>query len=118
MHTSSSAKRTCSDSRSASEKTATVRMPSSLQARITRRAISPRFAIRTFRNMSALPPGQPGVEGHVGGGLDSGCPQRELGGIGGVLHGPLLGDQAAPVQVHQALVEGLHSILGAALRDE
>src|SRR5688572_3030143 len=50
MQTSSSAKRTCSDSRSASECTATVRTPSSWQARLTRRAISPRFAIRTFLN--------------------------------------------------------------------
>src|SRR5512143_1822254 len=50
MHTSSSAKRTCSDSRSASLYTATVSMPSSRQARMTRRAISPRLAIRTFLN--------------------------------------------------------------------
>src|SRR5687767_2074643 len=50
MQTSSSAKRTCSDSRSASECTATVRTPSSWQARMTRRAISPRLAIRTFLN--------------------------------------------------------------------
>src|SRR3954470_3116454 len=50
MHTSSSANRTCSDSRSASEYTATVWMPSSRQARITRSAISPRLAIRIFLN--------------------------------------------------------------------
>src|SRR5437867_731973 len=53
MHTSSSAKRTCRHSRSASEYTATVWMPSSLHARITRRAISPRFAMRTFLNIRA-----------------------------------------------------------------
>src|SRR2546426_11154495 len=43
-----SAKRTCRLSRSASEYTATVPIPSSLQAQMTRRAISPRLAIRTF----------------------------------------------------------------------
>src|SRR5688572_1053903 len=52
MHTSSSAKRTWSDSRSASEYTATVCTPSSRHARITRSAISPRFAINTFLNMA------------------------------------------------------------------
>src|SRR5207302_8599093 len=51
MHTASSAKRTCRLWRSASEYTATVLMPRSLHAQITRRAISPRFAIRTLRNM-------------------------------------------------------------------
>ena len=53
MHTSSSAKRTCSDSRSASEYTATVCTPSSRHARITRSAISPRLAMRTFLNTGA-----------------------------------------------------------------
>src|SRR3954463_13652258 len=52
MQMASSAKRTCSELRSASLYTATVRMPSSLQAQITRRAISPRLAMRTFLNMS------------------------------------------------------------------
>src|SRR5215471_547000 len=51
MQMASSAKRTCSECRSASEYTATVRMPSSLQAQITRSAISPRLAIKTFRNI-------------------------------------------------------------------
>src|SRR5581483_8401710 len=51
MQMASSAKRTCSEWRSASLYTATVRMPSSLQAQMTRRAISPRFAIRIFWNM-------------------------------------------------------------------
>src|SRR5690349_10338243 len=51
MQTASSAKRTCRAPLSASEWTATVAMPSSLQARITRMAISPRFAIRTFLNI-------------------------------------------------------------------
>src|SRR5262249_43903855 len=36
------------------EWTATVRMPSSRHARMTRRAISPRLATRTFLNMTAL----------------------------------------------------------------
>ena len=51
MHTASSAKRTCSEFRSASEYTATVEMPSSLQAQMTRNAISPRLATRIFWNM-------------------------------------------------------------------
>src|SRR6185436_12578540 len=51
MHTASSAKRTCRLSRSAVLYTATVLMPISRQVRITRRAISPRLAIRTFLNM-------------------------------------------------------------------
>src|SRR5689334_8781919 len=45
-----SAKRTCELYRSASEYTATVSIPSSLQAQMTRTAISPRLAIRIFLN--------------------------------------------------------------------
>ncbi len=52
MHTLSSANLTCSAFESAVECTATVAIPSSRQARITRSAISPRFAIRTFLNIS------------------------------------------------------------------
>jgi len=51
MHTASSAKRTWSELRSASEKTATVEIPSSLHASMTRKAISPRLAMRIFRNI-------------------------------------------------------------------
>src|SRR5262245_66050035 len=51
MQTASSENFTWRASRSASEKTATVLIPSSLQAQITRRAISPRFAIRIFLNI-------------------------------------------------------------------
>src|SRR5207247_11042677 len=50
MQTSSSANLTWSDSASASEWTATVAIPSSRQAHMIRRAISPRFAIRIFLN--------------------------------------------------------------------
>src|SRR5690348_6970004 len=50
MQTFSSAKRTCSASVSAVECTATDRRPKSLQARITRSAISPRLAISTLLN--------------------------------------------------------------------
>src|SRR5690348_6229158 len=50
MHTASSANRTWSADASAVEWTATVAMPSSRQARMTRRAISPRLAIRIFLN--------------------------------------------------------------------
>src|SRR5262245_39548425 len=51
MQTSSSAKRTCRECSSASEYTATVLMPSSRQARMIRRATSPRLAMRIFLNM-------------------------------------------------------------------
>src|ERR671933_2219324 len=54
MHTLSSASRTCMASPSAVECTATVWMPSSLQARSTRKAISPRLAIRIFSNIGSL----------------------------------------------------------------
>src|ERR1700684_1447577 len=52
MHTDSSASDTYLASRSASECTTTVRMPISRQARGTRSAISPRFAMRIFSNIS------------------------------------------------------------------
>src|SRR2546421_950294 len=51
MQTLSSASRTCIASASAVECTATVAMPSSLQARSTRSAISPRLAIRILSNI-------------------------------------------------------------------
>src|SRR5262245_48936844 len=51
MQTDSSASRTWRLSRSAWLKTATVEILSSRHARMMRRAISPRFAIRTLRNM-------------------------------------------------------------------
>src|SRR5438309_10945696 len=51
MQTSSSAYRTWRESRSASECTATVLRPISLHARMTRRAISPRLAMRTLEIM-------------------------------------------------------------------
>src|SRR3970040_1449492 len=52
MHTLSSARRTCMAWASAVECTATVAMPSSLQARSTRSAISPRLAIRILSNIA------------------------------------------------------------------
>src|SRR6516225_2320982 len=51
MHTLSSANLTCSAFESAVECTATDWMPSSRQARMTRSAISPRFAIKIFLNI-------------------------------------------------------------------
>src|SRR6202012_3020467 len=51
MQTLSSASRTCMAEASASECTATVEIPISLQARWTRRAISPRLAMRILSNM-------------------------------------------------------------------
>src|SRR5437763_13158562 len=56
MHTLSSARRTCMASSSAVEWTATVAMPSSLQARNTRSAISPRLAMRILSNIWRLTP--------------------------------------------------------------
>src|SRR5437868_2961991 len=50
MRTARSASRTCSASSSAVEYTATASMPSSCSARMTRTAISPRFATRTRVN--------------------------------------------------------------------
>src|SRR6185437_17088920 len=54
MQTLSSARRTCMASASAVEWTATVLMPSSLQARNTRSAISPRLAMRILSNIVTL----------------------------------------------------------------
>src|SRR6185312_9088556 len=54
MQIASSANFTCRLFRSASEYTATVRIPISLHALITRSAISPRLAIRTLRNIQSL----------------------------------------------------------------
>src|ERR1043166_9422508 len=51
MQMASSASWTCMELASASEYTATVRMFSSLQARMIRTAISPRLATRSFSNM-------------------------------------------------------------------
>src|SRR6478672_5960901 len=142
MQTSSSAKRTCSDSRSASEYTATVSTPSSRQARMTRSAISPRLAIRTFLNMErsgarrravsdedfldhlvrrpasgggvGLEPG-PAVVAGPGHTLHA---ERELAGAGGVEHGALVRDDALGVVAHQRLVEALHPVLHGAFLDQ
>src|SRR5690242_6854226 len=58
MHTLSSASRTCIASASAVECTATVGMPSSLQARSTRSAISPRLAMRILSNIGLAANGE------------------------------------------------------------
>src|ERR1700733_12313366 len=60
MQTLSSARRTCMASASAVECTATVAMPSSLHARRTRSAISPRLAIRILSNMLSQGAGSEG----------------------------------------------------------
>ena len=57
----SSASRTNSASRSGSAYTATLPMPLSLQARITRTAISPRLAMRTFARGLLCDSGTPGL---------------------------------------------------------
>src|SRR6185295_5840132 len=64
MQTDSSASRTCMASASAVECTATVAMPISLHARLMRRAISPRLAIRTFSIISLFDPHQRLAEFH------------------------------------------------------
>src|SRR4051812_40926020 len=65
MQTLSSANRTCSALASAVEWTATVATPSSRQARMTRRAISPRLAMRTFLN-TPVSDGAEGLESASG----------------------------------------------------
>src|SRR4051812_16678864 len=62
MHTAWSANFTCSASASTVEWTATLSMPSSRQARITRRAISPRLATRIFLNSSGMGRLRPNLE--------------------------------------------------------
>src|SRR5262249_59494159 len=64
MHTLSAASRTCIASASAVECTATVAMPSSLQARSTRNAISPRLAIRILSNIVLRPLPAPSLDDH------------------------------------------------------
>src|SRR5688572_16233178 len=123
MHTSSSAKRTCRLSRSASEYTATVWMPSSRHARITRSAISPRLAIRTFLNMPGCDRGVrlflvesgPRLIARAGNALHV---QRELGRARRIEQGAFVRDDALPVPLHQRLVERLHAILHRSLFDE
>src|SRR5258706_1696908 len=120
METSSSAKRTWSDSRSASEYTATVCTPSSRQARMTRSAISPRLAIKTFLNTSAsglrsaFEPRPRGVA-RAGHALHA---QRELAGARREEHRALIGDDALRVPLHERLVEALHPVLHGAFLDE
>ena len=54
MDTASSASRTCRAFASASEWTATVRIPSRRAVRMTRQAISPRFAMRILVNIGHI----------------------------------------------------------------
>src|SRR6185295_2838787 len=107
MQTASSARRTWSESRSASEKTATVSIPSSRAARMIRNAISPRFATRIFRNirldrtlfvLERLP-------GLVGRGVDSLHAQLELGRVGAVPERRLEVDLPLGMELHDRLVE-------------
>src|SRR3989442_5010663 len=102
MQTASSARRTCSDSRSASEKTATVSIPSSRAARMIRNAISPRLATRIFLNIPLdeilfvlewLP-------GLVGRRVDALHAELELGRIGTVAERCLEADLPLGVMLH------------------
>src|SRR4051812_40058103 len=109
MQMSSSAKWTCREWVSAVECTATVLMPSSLQERMTRRAISPRLAIRIFLNTGHPAP--------VGGAFHAPHLQFEIIGIAGGAQGRLIADQVVRVEAQDALVEGLRSVLGVSLAD-
>src|SRR5882757_6435330 len=88
MWTASSAKRTTADPASAEEYTATDLTPSSRQARATRRAISPRLAIRIRSNMSVSASSPAGVR-------RSAC----------LLHGAGLAGLLYGFDVHQHLLE-------------
>src|SRR5258708_4057657 len=67
MGTAWPASRTCRAPRSQSEYTATVGIPSSRHARMTRTAISPRLATRTFTTLIVCGPRGPGeLVGGVG----------------------------------------------------
>src|SRR3954454_2755563 len=136
MQTSSSAKRTWSDSRSASLYTATVETPSSRQARITRSAISPRLAIRTFLNMPRPRDrrsehlgrqierlrrcffGGDLVELPIRGRLHAGNAKGELVGVGGVEQRAFVRDQSVLEPLHQRLIEGLHPVGYRTLGDQ
>src|SRR5947208_8487747 len=120
MQTSSSANRTCSDSRSASEYTATVCTPSSRQARITRSAISPRFAIRIFLNIPRRSGGHFLIQilplgiARTSYTLNA---KRELTRVGRVVKSVLVRDDSFLIPVHQCLIEALHSILNGSVSD-
>src|SRR6267142_6453807 len=83
MHTDSSASRTCRLSRSASLNTATVAILSSRHARITRSAISPRFATRTLRNMPLVLAHPVGLAAGCGHGLGARLRERGARGLCG-----------------------------------
>src|SRR5438874_1037574 len=127
MHTDSSASRTCSESRSASLKTATVAMRSSRHARMTRSAISPRLAIRTLRNTRSFAAGPArssrrragrlgvGVGAHraphaIGGGGDALELERQLVRVVAVPECFFLADDAIAQQRQHRLVERLHAV--------
>src|SRR5438093_12576183 len=112
MQTASSAKRTCSESRSASESTATVSIPSSRAARRIRRAISPRLATRLFLNipldeirflLERLP-------GFVRSAVDPLHAELELGRVGAVPEPGLEADLPLGMHLHDRLVEGLDAV--------
>src|SRR5882672_8376457 len=109
MQMSSSAKWTWSEWVSAVEWTATVLMPSSLQARMTRSAISPLLAIRIFLNTEHPAP--------VGGSFHAANLEFEVVGVAGRAQGRLVADQIVLVQAEDGLVEGLRSVLGIPLAD-
>src|SRR5688500_9665926 len=98
-------------------------MPSSRQARMTRSAISPRFAIRTFLNIPGAAAGSafgllervPALVARARDPLD---PKRELRGTRRVVHRALVRDDALLEPLHQGLVERLHPVLHRAFLDE
>src|SRR5690606_9974915 len=109
MQMSSSAKWTWREWVSAVECTATVLMPSSLQERMTRRAISPRLAMRIFLNTEHPAP--------VGGTFHAADLHLEIVRITGIAQRGLVGDQLVAVKAQDGLIEGLRSVLGVSLAD-
>src|SRR5215470_15470498 len=98
MATASSASLTWGHAASASEWTAIERMPSARQARITRRAISPRLATRTLCSTSS---GRLGGGG--GDGLERGDPPARVGRSPAEQQRDRLAD-AVDAQLHQTLL--------------
>src|SRR5579872_7327349 len=102
MRTASSANATCCAPASTSEYTATVVIPSLRAVRITRQAISPRFAIRTLVNTLSRPGGLALLEE----GSDAFLAFRRDPDLGNAPRG--LGNQGV---IHWMIGHGLHELL-------
>src|SRR3954468_11188771 len=88
---------------------------------MTRSAISPRLAIKTFLNMRSRSGGGGRFEtgpASVARAGDTLHAEGELAGTGGEEHRALVGDDALRVPRHDGLVEALHAVLHCAFADE